>query len=69
MARTDYERIRDHFNESVTCKRRRDAKPQLGYDPGCAFIECEHEQCACRMNDGEGLPTSEFIARWQRRHG
>ena len=67
--KTDFERIRDHFNESATCKRRRDAKPKLGYEPGCAFIECEHSQCACRMNDGEGLPTSEFIARWQRRHG
>lgn len=66
---TDFERIQNHFNALATCKRRRDAKPQLGYLPGCAFIECEHEKCACRMNDGDGGPLSEFIARWNARHG
>jgi hypothetical protein len=66
---TDFERIQNHFNDTAKCKRRRDAKPQLGYLPGCAFIECEHEKCACRMNDGEGGPLSEFIAHWNARHG
>jgi len=66
---TDFERIMNHFNLTAKCKRRRDAKPQLGYLPGCAFIECSHEKCACRMNDGEGLKLSEFIAKWNRRHG
>jgi len=65
---TDFERIMNHFNAIAKCKRR-DAKPQLGYLPGCAFIECEHEKCACRMNDGEGLKLSEFIAKWNGRHG
>lgn len=66
---TDMERIMDHFNQNATCRKRRDAKPQIGYLPGCAFIECEHADCRCRMNDGEGGPLSEFIARWQTLHG
>lgn len=67
---TDFERIMNHLNATVTgCKRRRDAKPQLGYLPGCAFIECEHEKCPCRMNDGDGLPLSTFIAKWNHNHG
>lgn len=66
---TDQERIMSHFNATATCKRRREAKPRLGYEPGCSFIECEHPSCPCRMNDGDGGPLSEFIARWMQRHG
>lgn len=67
---TDMERIMNHFNQTVTgCRWRRESKPQIGYLPGCAFIECDHDKCVCAMNDGEGGPLSEFIARWQRQHG
>ena len=67
--KTDFERIQDEFNAKAVCRWRKDGKPQLGYDPGCLFIECELEKCPCRMNCGEGGPVSEFIARWQKRHG
>jgi hypothetical protein len=66
---TDFERIVNHFNATAKCKRRRDGMPKLGYLPGCAFIECEHENCPCRMNDGDGLTLSAFIAKWNAHHG
>jgi hypothetical protein len=67
---TAQETITNVFNDTVPgCKRRRDAKPRLDYLPGCSFIECEHADCRCRMNDGDGGPISAFIARWQTAHG
>lgn len=67
---TDMERIVDHFNANVTaCKRRSQSKPQIAYEPGCAFIECQHADCRCRMNDGDGIALSKFIATWQILHG
>jgi len=67
---TDHETIMHHFNESITgCKRRQTCKPQIAYDPGCHYIRCEHADCRCAMNDGDGGPVSEFIAKWHERHG
>lgn len=45
------------------------AKPQLGYEPGCSFIKCDAANCKCVMNDGDGGPLSAFIARWTAQHG
>lgn len=67
---TEDERNMKHFNENVRgCKRRRESKPQISYEPGCSIIRCDAEKCACAMNDGDGGPVSEFIARWTAQHG
>lgn len=67
---TEYERIIHHFNTTCSgCKRRRESKPQISYEPGCSTIRCDAEKCACAMNDGDSGPVSEFIAKWQRTHG
>jgi hypothetical protein len=59
-----------HWNANITgCKRRPNCKPQIAYDPGCEYIRCEHADCRCAMNNGDGEPTSEFLARWERMHG
>jgi hypothetical protein len=60
----------NHFNTAVEgCKRRQQSKPRISYEPGCHFIECEHADCRCIMNDGDGGPVSDFIQRWNARHG
>lgn len=66
---TDTERIMDHFNATAKCRKRREANPKLSYEPGCAYIQCEHADCRCIINDGDGGPLSELIARWERRNG
>lgn len=77
---TEDERNMKHFNENVRgCKRRRESKPQIYYIPGCEFITCDPVNedgessapavCRCSMNNGDGGPTSAFIAKWQERHG
>ena len=67
---TDAERIMNTFNQNVTgCRWRQSSRPQLAYEPGCYYIHCEHDKCVCAMNDGDGGPVSEFIARWEKRNG
>lgn len=66
---TDQERIMNHFNQHAQCRKWAQANPKLKYEPGCAYIECEHADCRCRMNEGDGIPLSEFIAKWEARHG
>ena len=65
---TDQETITNKFNENARCRQKPEESPKLQYEPGCSFIECEHADCRCRMNDGDGGPLSAFIARWQARH-
>jgi hypothetical protein len=62
---TAYEQIRNQFNESAAC--RYGEKPRLDYEPGCAFIQCERYDCKCRLNDGDGVPTTALLIEWQRR--
>lgn len=63
---TDYERIRNQFNASTTC--RWGNQPRLEYDPGCLYVECaEADKCRCRFASGEGEPTSAFLIRWRER--
>jgi hypothetical protein len=67
---TSQEAIMNHFNaNSNGCKRRRDCKPQVSYEAGCTSIQCEHADCRCPMNDGDGGPLSDFLAKWEGRHG
>lgn len=67
---TEHERIMTHFNTNTTgCKRRRESKPQITYEPGCSTIRCDADRCPCAMNDGEGGPVSGLIAKWQGKHG
>ena len=66
---TSHEAIMNHFNTTTTgCKKRRESKPQISYEPGCSTITCG-DGCRCAMNDGEGGPVSGFIATWQGRYG
>jgi len=61
---TDFERIRDLFNATSTCRNGKN--PRLDYEPGCLFIECaEGDKCKCRLNDGDGGPVSAFLIRWR----
>lgn len=63
---TDFERIRDLFNATSTCRNGKN--PRLDYKPGCLYIECaDVEKCKCRMNDGDGGPVSAFLIRWRER--
>jgi hypothetical protein len=63
---TEYERIRDRFNASTTC--REGQRPRLDYEPGCRYIECERgDACRCRLNDGDVGPISAFLIRWRER--
>jgi len=63
---TDFERIRDLFNATSTCRNGKN--PRLDYEPGCLFIECaDGEKCKCRLNDGDGGPVSAFLIRWRER--
>lgn len=68
---TDWEKIANHFNATAKCRRRKDAKPQISYEPGVLSIGCEHPSCACRMNlHGDEKPTlTEILKEWQERHG
>ena len=61
-----YEQIRNIFNASATCRNGK--RPVLDHEPGCLFIECaDGEKCKCRLNDGDGGPTSAFLIRWRER--
>ena len=66
---TDWQRIADHFNATAKCRRLKTAQPKVSHEPGCTFIECQHDKCACRMNDHGDEPLSAFLARWQNKHG
>lgn len=64
---TDYERIRNQFNASTTCRWGK--QPRLEYEPGCLFVECaKAEKCRCRHASGDGEATSAFLIEWQRRY-
>jgi hypothetical protein len=39
------------------------------HEPGCTFICCQHEKCACSMNCHGDAPLSVFLAKWQAMHG
>jgi hypothetical protein len=63
---TDFERIKAHFEANATCPHKQ--KPLVNYDPGCAFIQCSKGgACKCQMNEGDGIPISQFLAGWQER--
>lgn len=63
---TAYDRIRDEFNTSATC--RYGNKPHLDYDPGCLYIECaKGDECKCRLADGDGGSTTAFLIDWNAR--
>ena len=63
---TDYERIRDIFNATATC--RHGERPRLEYEPGCLYVECDKgDACKCRLNNGDGGSTSAFLIEWRRR--
>ena len=68
---TDWYRIADHFNQTAKCRRFKDGKPKVSYEPGCLHIGCEHKNCACRMNfHGDEKPTlTEILKWWQESHG
>lgn len=66
---TDWERIINHFNATARCKRRREGKPQVSYEPGCLTISCDHEKCVCAMNFHGDEPLSTSLIKWQERHG
>jgi len=66
---TDWERIASHFNATAKCRRRKDSKPRVEYEPGCLHIGCEHKNCTCQMNFHGDEPLSVTLARWQERHG
>jgi hypothetical protein len=63
---TDYERIRNLFNATSSCRNGK--QPQLHHEPGCDFIECSPcDKCRCRLADGDGGPVSAFLIRWRER--
>jgi len=63
---TTFEHARDHFNATAMCAYGQ--RPQLNYEPGCAYIECAKlEACKCRLNDGDGIATSAFLIAWRER--
>jgi hypothetical protein len=66
---TDWQRIANHFNQSARCRRSKDARPQVAHEPGCTFIECQHEKCACRTNAHGDEPLSMTLQKWQEAHG
>jgi hypothetical protein len=67
---SEHERFMNGFNLNTKgCKRRPNCKPQIAYDPGCEFIRCEHADCRCAINNGDGGTTSGFIAKWEATHG
>lgn len=42
---TENERIMTHFNTNTTgCKRRRESKPRLSYEPGCRTLPVRDER-------------------------
>ena len=60
--RTEWERITAAF-ERQTC--RLGNQPVVHHD-GITWIECaQANSCRCRMHDAEGVPLSQFLARWQ----
>jgi hypothetical protein len=60
---TDWERIKSHFEQTAQCHHKQ--KPLVQHEPGCTFIECSKcDDCKCRLNDGEGLKLTEFLAEW-----
>lgn len=66
---TDFERIANHFNQTAKCRRLKDGKPQVSYEPGCLHIGCEHPKCACSYNGHGDEPLSVTLAKWQELHG
>jgi hypothetical protein len=66
---SDFERIASHFNATARCRRSKDAKPQVQYEPGCVWIECQHKQCSCRTNGHGDESLTSFLAKWQERNG
>jgi hypothetical protein len=63
---TDYEKIRDQFNQGAEC--RHGNNPRLEYEPGCYAIECaEAERCKCRYASGEGGTVTAALIEWKRR--
>lgn len=64
---TTYERIRQQFNSTATC--RHGNRPALDYEPGCAFIQCERgDACKCQLLDGEGGSTTALLIEWRARY-
>lgn len=62
---TDHERIQRTFAQTI-CKH--GERPQLHYEPGCHYIECEWaEKCKCRLVDGDNAKTSPILIEWKRR--
>jgi hypothetical protein len=66
---SDFERIAEHFCATAKCKKRKTATLQVHHEPGVTWICCEHEKCACILNDGDSPQLSETLAKWQRLHG
>lgn len=68
---TPWEQSAAQFNQSATCRRRRDSKPRVKYEPGCLRIGCEHPSCACATNlHGDEAPTlAEILEKWRAMHG
>jgi hypothetical protein len=77
---SEHERIMSHWNTTITgCKRRPNCKPQVWHVAGCEFITCDPVDeegvspvptvCRCALNNGDGEPTSSFLAKWERMHG
>jgi len=66
---TPDEQTMKDFAATAKCRRRANASPRINHEPGVTWIECDHPKCACRINDGDGLPLPEFVKKWEGRHG
>ena len=66
---SEWERIAAHFCSTARCKKRKVATLQVHHEPGVTWVCCEHEKCACVLNDGDSSSLSETLAKWVRRHG
>lgn len=60
---TDWEKIKTQFEQRAVC--RHGNKPKIEHD-GCTWIECG-DKCKCTITDGDGIPLSQFLAKWVER--
>ena len=64
--KSDWERITEHFEANTVCKLGN--KPYVHYEPGVCWVACDiGTKCKCAKADGDGLPLSQFLGKWQKR--
>ena len=60
---TDYERIKNTFEERAVCANKQ--KPKLHCEPGCCWVECDlGDKCKCRTHQDSGEPLTPMLAEW-----